>query len=263
MEELKRFQGFTFDTIARKKLVEDRDTILELTGKIQELQNEVTCMNDSRVFNDAESVRSGLSHVTSQPAFFPPFQNPGGTLSRSIGMPCRRDGPPSIWDTHGISGNVFCRSNGVFFSTLSAGIESMLFRKSRIDSLINSGEEWKSNTNSRSEMPVKTVSQRFSHLQWRRLFKELWSRPTTTADFRSSFWQVPRASNVPLLEDKIQAWGMCLFTVSYGSYAEDQRSGVGWFIGLIQIFVLCNRNPNAQFWSTRCEDRFSTEPNHP
>ena len=41
MEELKRFQGSTFDTIARRKLVEDRDTILELTGKIQELQNEI------------------------------------------------------------------------------------------------------------------------------------------------------------------------------------------------------------------------------
>ena len=27
-------------------------------------------------------------------------------LSRSIGMPSRREGPPSIWDTHGISGNV-------------------------------------------------------------------------------------------------------------------------------------------------------------
>ena len=25
----------------------------------------------------------------------------------------------------------------------------------------------------------------FSHLQWRRLFKELWCRPTTTADFGS------------------------------------------------------------------------------
>ena len=28
-------------------------------------------------------------------------------LRRSIGMPSRRDGPPSIWDTHGKSGNVF------------------------------------------------------------------------------------------------------------------------------------------------------------
>ena len=36
MEELKRFQGSTFDTIARRKLVEGRDIIFELTGKIQE-----------------------------------------------------------------------------------------------------------------------------------------------------------------------------------------------------------------------------------
>ena len=41
MEEFKRFQGSTFDTISRTKLVEDRDTILELTpGKIQELLND-------------------------------------------------------------------------------------------------------------------------------------------------------------------------------------------------------------------------------
>ena len=50
MKELKKFQSSTFDTVARRKLVEDRDTILELTGKIQELQNEINCMNDSRDF---------------------------------------------------------------------------------------------------------------------------------------------------------------------------------------------------------------------
>ena len=59
------------------------------------------------IFKDAESVRSGQSHVTSQPSFFPPFRDPVGMMSRSLGMPCRNDRPPSIWDTHGISGNVF------------------------------------------------------------------------------------------------------------------------------------------------------------
>ena len=77
MEELKRFQSSTFDTISRRKLVEDRDTILELTGKIQELQNEINCMNDSRDFQDAESVRSGHSHVASQSVSFPPHPVPG------------------------------------------------------------------------------------------------------------------------------------------------------------------------------------------
>ena len=106
-EELKRFQRSTIDGFVRRKLNEDRDTILELTAKIQELQNEVHCMNDSRDLKDAESVRSGQSHVTSQPAFFPSFQNPDGMLSRSLGMPSRNDAPPSFWDTHGIWGNVF------------------------------------------------------------------------------------------------------------------------------------------------------------
>ena len=108
-------------------MVEDRDAILELTGKIQELQNETNRMNDSRDFQDAESVRSGQSHVASQPVFFPPHLNPGGMLSRSLGMPSRRNGPPIIWDTHSISVNVFCKSSSVIFSTLSARDESMEF----------------------------------------------------------------------------------------------------------------------------------------
>ena len=109
MEELKRFQGSPFDTISRRKLIEDRDTILELTSKIQELQNEINCMNGSKDFKDAESVRSGQSHVTSQPVFFPSHPDPGGMPSRPLGMPSRNNGPPSIWDTHGKSGNVFAK----------------------------------------------------------------------------------------------------------------------------------------------------------
>ena len=106
MEELKKFQSSTFDTIARRRLVEDQDT-MELTGKIQDLQNEINCMNDSKQFQDAESIRSGNSYVTSRPVSFPLHPIPGGMLSRSIGMPSRKDGPPSIWDTHGFSRNVF------------------------------------------------------------------------------------------------------------------------------------------------------------
>ena len=110
---------------ARRKLVEDRDTVLELTGKIQELQNEIYCMNDSRDFQDAESVRSGQSHVTSQPVSFPPHPVRGGTLSRSLGMPSRRKWAAKHLGHTWYIGKRFCKSNSAFFSPLSAGVESM------------------------------------------------------------------------------------------------------------------------------------------
>ena len=66
-EELRKFQSSFFDTLARRKLSEDQNTNMELSGRLQELQNEVNCMNDSKKFQDAESVRSGNSHVTNRP----------------------------------------------------------------------------------------------------------------------------------------------------------------------------------------------------
>ena len=107
MDELKRFQGSTFDTIARRRLVEDQDTILEFAGKIQELQNEINCMDDSRDFQDAEVSTQWTFPRYQSTSAFPPYPIPEGMLCRSFGMPSRREGPPSIWDTHGISGNVF------------------------------------------------------------------------------------------------------------------------------------------------------------
>ena len=47
--------------------------------------------------------------------FSPPHLDPGGMLSRPLGMSIHNNGPPSIWDTYGISGNVF--ANPVASST--------------------------------------------------------------------------------------------------------------------------------------------------
>ena len=80
---------------------------MELSDRAQKLQNEVNCINDSKDFQDTESVRSGNSHVASRPVSFPPHPIPEGMLRHSFVSPCRKEGPPSIWDTHGISGNVF------------------------------------------------------------------------------------------------------------------------------------------------------------
>ena len=77
MDELKRVQELRVKESSRRRLIENQDTINELTAK-----NEVHYMVDSRVFKDAESVCSGQSHVPSQPALLPPYRDPGGMLSR-------------------------------------------------------------------------------------------------------------------------------------------------------------------------------------
>ena len=102
MEELKRVQELRIDEFSRRRLIENQGTIYELTARIQELHNEVNCMNGSRDFKDAESVRSGLS---------------------------RNDQPPDIWNTHVFSGNVFGKSTGVFFITLSRRCQSLDFKR--------------------------------------------------------------------------------------------------------------------------------------
>ena len=107
MKELQKFQNSTSDELTRQKFIKDQNTIMELSGRLQELQNEVNCMNDSKDFQDAESVRSGNSHVTSQPGVFPKHPPFEGLLRPSFVSPRHTDGPPNIWDTSGISGNVF------------------------------------------------------------------------------------------------------------------------------------------------------------
>ena len=127
------------------------------------MENEANCMNDSKDFQDAESIRSGDSHVTSRPVSFPPHPIPEGMLRHLFVSPSRREGPPSIWDTHGISGNVFANplasSSALYPQELhqwNSSIEVPLH-------FIYSGEKWKARTKSGSEMPVWTVIQRFGH----------------------------------------------------------------------------------------------------
>ena len=188
MKELQKFQNSTFDEFAQKKFIEDQKIIMELSGRLQELQNEVNCMNDSRDFRDAQSICSGNSHVTSPLGLFPrhpPFE---GLLKPAFISQRQTEEPPNIRDTSGTSGNVFAHPQTSSSAPYPQELNST-WRKT-IEEPIHMSTAEKSGRPERdpeSEMPVRTVSQRFSHLQWRRLFKELWGRPTTTADFGSSF----------------------------------------------------------------------------
>ena len=70
--ELKRAQEMRIDEFSRNELRESHATIQELTSQIQGLQERMNCMNDSREFQDVESICSGkLSHVPSQLAVVP------------------------------------------------------------------------------------------------------------------------------------------------------------------------------------------------
>ena len=185
---------------------------MELSGRLQELQNEVNCMNDSKDFQDAESVRSGTSHVTSQPMLFPKHPIPEGLLRPSFVSPRRKEGLPDIWDTPDKSGNVFANPQASFTAPYLQ--EMNPWRKIIEEPLHMSTAE-------KSERPEQNQDLRCQSgpsakdsviFNGGRLFKELWSRPTTTADFGSPFWQVFHASNLRLLEDKVQDRGMYLFT---------------------------------------------------
>ena len=86
---------------------ESQKTIMNLSGRLQELQNEVNLMNDSKDFMDAESTCSGNLHVTSPPGLFPKHPPFEGLLKPAFISQRQDEEPPNIWDTSGISGNVF------------------------------------------------------------------------------------------------------------------------------------------------------------
>ena len=185
-------------------------------------------MNDSKDVQDAESIRSGNSHVTSRPVPFPPHPILEGMLRHSFVSPRRREGPPSIWDTDGKSGNVFANPEAS-----SSGPCPQ-----ELNPVSSSTEEpLPSSTVEKSERQTQDQDQRCQSGPSAKdsvIFSGGDSSKNYGADQQRlqisdlHFDKCPHTSNVCLLEDKIQKTVVCnLFTVSYGSYALDQRSGDG------------------------------------
>ena len=184
-------------------------------------------MNDSRDFQDAESVRSGHSHVASQPVSFPPHPIPGGMQSRSIGIPSRRDGPPSIWDTHGKSGNVLAdpvatsaapypQEKNPRSSAISESIHSSTAEKSENQTPVQNQRCQSGPSARNSVIPCEGESSKNygadqQRLQISDLHFDKFTTPATIACWKIRF--------------KIEV--MYLFTISHGSCSLDQRSGDG------------------------------------
>ena len=135
-------------------------------------------MNDSKDFMDAESICSGNPHVTSPPGLFPRHRPFEGMLKPAFISQRQDEEPPNAWDTSGTSGNVFAHPQTSSSAPHPQELNSSkwnTWRKTTEEPIHMSiaEEKWKTRARLRSEMPVRTVSQKFSPLQWRRLFKEL------------------------------------------------------------------------------------------
>ena len=84
------------DECSKQELRESQTSIIELTSQIQDLQDRVNSMNDSRDFQAVESICSaGSSHVPSQPTVVPSLR---GMLSRNRSL------PPDMRNSLGASG---------------------------------------------------------------------------------------------------------------------------------------------------------------
>ena len=96
---MKRVQESRVEESSRRRLFENQDTMNEPTARMQELQNEVNCLNDPRDFKMLNQNAVDYPTLPVNQRYSHLFRDPGGMLSR-------KDKPPDIWDTHGVSRNV-------------------------------------------------------------------------------------------------------------------------------------------------------------
>ena len=176
MEEMKRVQELRVDDFSRGKLVENQDTINERTARIQELQNEVNCMNDSREFSRCRTYsqwtiipRSQSTSVISTPSRITKNAQPRSKFAARY--------VESAW----YIGKRFCWSMCECFDALcrNAPFLGLLLAKTG-KPVAESGDQ--SQDHPYSEISAKTVSQKFVQPYGGKIFKELWGRPIKTSN---------------------------------------------------------------------------------
>ena len=184
-------------------------------------------MNDSKDFPDAESIRSGNSHVTNRPVFFPSHPVPRRVLSCSSGVLTQRRAAMHLGHAWYFGKRCFANPD----ASCSALYPKVLNQRSS-----SIEEPLHSSTVEKSERRTQNQDQRCQSgpstknsviFSGRDSPKNYGAHQQRLQDFGSSFCQIPYTSHVCMLEDKIQDRGMYLFTISYGSFATDQKSGDG------------------------------------
>ena len=161
MEELKRFQGSTFDTISRRKLSKIETLSLNSQARFRNyrmksivwtIREIFKMLNQYAVDNPTFPVNLCLSHLIQ---FL--------VECWAVLWECRAaEKGRQVFGTHtGISGNVFV--NPTASSSAPYPQESNPWSSNISEHTSPHCDEWKPNTSSGSEMPVRTVSQKFSH----------------------------------------------------------------------------------------------------
>ena len=136
--------------------------------------------------------------------------------------------PPNIWDTSGISGNVFAHpqtsSSAPYPQELNSTWKKTIEEPIHMSTAEKSGRPERDQDLRCQSGPSAKDSVIFSGGDSSKNYGADQQR-LQISDLH--FDKIPYASNLCLLEDKVQDRGMCLFTISYGSDAMDQGSGVG------------------------------------
>ena len=219
------------------------------------------CMNGSRDFQDAASVRSGQSHVARQPVFFPPHLVPSECWA--VLWECRAATMGrQVFGTHMVHRETFLQ--------IQRRLLQHLFRKSQILGVVLMYQNthhhmwW---VKAKHQFRIRDASQDCQREIQSFLVREILQRIMVQTNNDCRFLISILTSSLhqqPLLAGRQGSRPRyVLVTISHGNYAVHQRSGDGWFSGWIKFFVIYTGYFNAEFWSTRCEDCFSTEQNHP
>ena len=109
MGKMKRAQLQQYDEFSMQKLRENHVTIQKLTSQLQQLQEQMNSMSDSREFQELESNHSGrLSYVSSQLAMIPRSRS---LLSRDKRLPL------DTRNQSGVQENVFGNQFSTFDSS--------------------------------------------------------------------------------------------------------------------------------------------------
>ena len=146
-------------------------------------------------------------------------------LSTSLGMPSRKKRAAKYLGHAWYIGKRFCKSNGVFFSTLSARVQSLGLQciRTHITHVMS-----ESQTPAQDQRCQSAQSAEISSTLVREDFSKNYGADQQRLQISDPhFDKSPTPATFACWKIRFKTGGMYVFTISYGNFAVDQRSGDG------------------------------------